>query len=121
MKASFANVARQILNAQPSAKDLGGFNCASNPDLAVEAVKAWLCLPKNTRWLMLFDNLDNPKIPGNTDTAAVDFLAFLPSAQQGFVAVTTRSSGELLESSIRTEWRSVFGTGRKDEMGKDEA
>ncbi|KAI6815018.1 hypothetical protein KC342_g16160 [Hortaea werneckii] len=38
------------------------------------------------------DNYDNPRIGGNTDSAAVDIRDFLPQAFQGSVIVTTRSS-----------------------------
>lgn len=115
LKASFANITQQILRDHPTAKGLvdleqeqpdsfedritDGFETSiglpgkkAKADRTVDTVKAWLSLPGNTRWLMLFDNLDNPKIPGNSDSAAVDIRKYLPSAQQGFVAITTRSS-----------------------------
>jgi hypothetical protein len=41
-------------------------------DEVIDAVKVWLSLPNNTRWLMIYDNYDNPKLAGNTDPAAVD-------------------------------------------------
>ena len=63
-----------------------------NLDELVEAVKTWLSLPKNTRWLLIYDNYDNPKVQGNTDPAAVDILKFLPQSYQGSVIITTRSS-----------------------------
>jgi hypothetical protein len=43
-----------------------------NFDEVIDAVKEWLSLPKNTRWLMIYNNYDNPKLAGNTDPAAVD-------------------------------------------------
>lgn len=93
MVASFTNVARQILRDHPTAKGLESVDSPTAKDgVAVDAVRSWLSLRGNTRWLMLFDNLDNPKIPGNPDPNAVDIRRFLPSAQQGFVALTTRSS-----------------------------
>jgi hypothetical protein len=42
--------------------------------------KRWLDHPKNARWLMVFDNYDNPKVPGNVDHTAVDIRQFLPEA-----------------------------------------
>jgi hypothetical protein len=41
---------------------------------------------------MVFDNYDNPKVPGNVDHAAVDIRQFLPEAYHGSILVTTRSS-----------------------------
>jgi hypothetical protein len=63
-----------------------------NLDEVIDAVKAWLSLPNNTRWLMIYDNYDNPKLPGNMDPAALDIRKFLPESYQGSVIITTRSS-----------------------------
>jgi len=61
-------------------------------DEVVVAVKWWLSLPKNTRWLLVYDNYDNPKLPGNADRTAVDIRRFLPEAHQGSIIITTRLS-----------------------------
>ena len=39
----------------------------------------------------MFDNYGNPKVPGYTDTSAVDIQQFLPEVYHGSVIVTTRS------------------------------
>jgi hypothetical protein len=41
---------------------------------------------------MIYDNYDNPKLPGNTDPAAVDIRKFLPESYQGSIIITTWSS-----------------------------
>ncbi|KAH6703052.1 kinesin light chain [Leptodontidium sp. MPI-SDFR-AT-0119] len=63
-----------------------------NLDEVVDTVKTWLSLPNNTRWLMIYDNYDNPKLPGKTDLAAVDIRMFIPESYQGSILITTRSS-----------------------------
>jgi hypothetical protein len=63
-----------------------------NLNEVIDAVKAWLSLPNNTRWLMIYDNYDNPKLANNMDPAAVDIRKFLPESYQGSVIITTRSS-----------------------------
>ena len=40
----------------------------------------------------MFDNYNNPKVPGNVNPGAVDIRKFLPEAHHGSVIVTTRSS-----------------------------
>ena len=40
---------------------------------------------------MIYDNYGNPKLPGNTDPAAVNIRKFLPESYQGSVIITTRS------------------------------
>jgi hypothetical protein len=61
-------------------------------DQVVNVIKAWLDSPQNTRWLMIYDNLDNPKTPGNLDRSAVDIRQFLPRSDQGSIIITARSS-----------------------------
>ena len=90
LKQSFAKVTKQILRDHPSASVLSNLDTNGNLDEVVEAVKAWLSLPKNTRWLLVYDNYDNPKIPGNNDAAAIDIRKFLPESYQGSIIITTR-------------------------------
>lgn len=103
LKQSFTRVARRILKEHPSAGRLSAVNEDSKLDEIVDAVKRWLDHPKNTRWLMLYDNYDNPKFRGNTDPTAVDLRRFLPEADHGSVIVTTRSSQVKLGHRIRVE------------------
>lgn len=93
VKQSFAKMARQILREHPTAAHLSSVDLSKNLDDVVDAVKSWLSLPNNTRWLAIYDNYDNPKLPGrNTDPTATDIRMFLPESYQGSVIVTTRSS-----------------------------
>ena len=92
VKQSYSRLAKRILQDCPSASQLGVFTDDKKQDEVVAAVKRWLEHAKNTRWLMAFDNYDNPKVPGNADPGAVDIRQFLPEAHHGSVIVTTRSS-----------------------------
>jgi hypothetical protein len=92
LEQSFANLARQILREHPSASRLSSVDIKENSDEVMDAVRAWLSLPNNTRWLMIYDNYDNPKLHGNTDPAALDIRKFLPESYQGSIIITTRSS-----------------------------
>jgi hypothetical protein len=91
LKLSFRDVAQQVLKYHPSTSLLAGADL-DDLDQVVYAVKAWLDLQKNTHWLMIYDNYDNPKIPGNLDRSAIDIRQFLPQSDQGSVIITTRSS-----------------------------
>ena len=61
-------------------------------DQVTSAAKAWLDFPRNTRWLMIYDNFDNPKTPGNPDGSAVNIRQFLPHSDHGSIIITTRLS-----------------------------
>ena len=101
LRQSFAKTAKQILREHPSASQLSSVDVKENFDEVVDAVKAWLSLPNNTRWLMIYDNYDNPKLAGNSDPAAVDIRKFLPDSYQGSVIITTRSSEVKIGHRIR--------------------
>jgi hypothetical protein len=92
LKQSFAKVAKRILREHPLASRLSGVDINGDLDEVVEAVKAWLDLPKNISWLVVYDNYDNPKIANNADHAAVDIRRYLPEAHQGSVIIATRLS-----------------------------
>ncbi|PQE29295.1 hypothetical protein CJF30_00004368 [Rutstroemia sp. NJR-2017a BBW] len=92
LKQSFAKVAKQISREHLLAFRLSNVDTKENLDDVVDAVKAWLSLPHNTRWLMIYDNYDNPKLPGNTDPTTVDIRKFLPESYHGSIIITTRSS-----------------------------
>jgi hypothetical protein len=91
LKQSFVKMARQILREYPSARWLSSVNM-ENLDEVIDAVKAWQGLPHNTRWLIIYDNYDNPKLASNTDPTAIDITKYLPEVYQGSVLITTRSS-----------------------------
>ena len=92
LRLSFRDIAQQVLKHHPTTKMLASVDLDKNLDQMVNAVKAWLEIPKNMRWLMIFDNYDNPKIPGNSDRSAVDVRQFLPTSDHGAIIITTRSS-----------------------------
>ena len=92
LKQTFIKVARQILRDYPTASFLSSIDTKANLDEVVDAVKAWLSLPNNTRWLLIYDNYDNPKVAGTKDLSAIDIRRFLPESYQGSIIITTRSS-----------------------------
>ncbi|KAH7010637.1 uncharacterized protein B0I36DRAFT_257436, partial [Microdochium trichocladiopsis] len=100
---SFTRIATQILEHNPDAGSMKGLNLQQDHTKIVQAVKAWLSLPGNTRWLIVYDNYDNPKLPGRRTDAAVDIHQFLPMAHQGSVVITTRLSQIDMGHHIRLE------------------
>ena len=92
LKLSFRDVAQQVLRHCPLTSVLSSVDQDKDLDLVVSAVKDWLDFPRNTRWLMIYDNFDNPKIPGNPDDLAFDIRQFLPRSNHGSIIITTRLS-----------------------------
>ena len=89
---SFATIAKRILQYHPYAPHLGSIDLAGSLDDVVNAVLAWLGDPDNRRWLVIYDNYDNPRVSGNDAPDAVDVQLFLPDAYQGSIIITTRST-----------------------------
>ena len=92
LKQSFVIAAKQILREHPSASRLTSVDMKGDLTEVIDAVKAWLSLPNNTRWLMIYDNYDNPRSARNGDPTVVDIRHFLPESHQGSIIITTRSS-----------------------------
>ncbi|KAI0868798.1 heterokaryon incompatibility protein-domain-containing protein [Hypoxylon argillaceum] len=97
---SFIKMVKQIMHQHADTSCLRGLDLQ---DIAkvIDAVKAWLSLPGNTRWLLMYDNYDDPKLGNGPDDAGVDIDLFLPEAYQGSVIITTRSSQVNIGHSIR--------------------
>ncbi|KAI9686745.1 MAG: hypothetical protein M1822_002804 [Bathelium mastoideum] len=95
LRLSFRDIAQQILEDQrdnPSTNRLANLDLDGDRDQVAAAVKAWLNLQNNTRWLMIYDNHDNPKLPHHVNSSAVDIRRFLPRADHGSIIITTGSA-----------------------------
>jgi hypothetical protein len=74
------------------AADIQSFNStAAGEDDAIKAFQNWLSLADNDSWLLIFDNYDDPKIPGLKTSTGYDLRAYFPSRNQGSILITTRS------------------------------
>ncbi|KAH6714009.1 hypothetical protein BKA61DRAFT_656555 [Leptodontidium sp. MPI-SDFR-AT-0119] len=108
----------------PSAIPVSNQETNQNLDEVVESVKAWLSLPNNTRWLMIYDNYDTPKLSSGMDPTAVDIKRFLPESYQGSIIITTRSSevkiGHIIHirklSDIRDSLEILLTVSRRQEL-----
>ncbi|KAI2623161.1 hypothetical protein GGR54DRAFT_629751 [Hypoxylon sp. NC1633] len=130
LQQSFMEAAQQIQRHHPSVTYVR--NAVQNRDLekGVEAVKQWLEEPANHKWIVVYDNYDNPKfgvtkapdmrsngdssrttlagqrnqtVPQDEDLTqgAFDIRPFLPGVYHGAVIMTTRSSDVKLGAYIR--------------------
>jgi len=103
LKLSFRDIAQQVLRDHPSTNVLSSIDQDKDLDQVVSGVKAWLDFPQNTKWLIIYDNFDNPKTSSNTDTSAVDIRQFLPQSDHGSIIITTRSSQVRLGERIHVQ------------------
>ncbi|KAF1974055.1 HET-domain-containing protein [Bimuria novae-zelandiae CBS 107.79] len=96
LRLSFRDIAQQILMHHPSAGVLCNVDLDGDLDGVVRAVKTWLNFKDNTRWLMIYDNYDNPRTANHADRSVVDVRRYLPESDQGSVIITTRSANVTL-------------------------
>jgi hypothetical protein len=99
----FNNIARQILRQHPSTATLASVDLEGSASRVAEAVISWLRLAGNTRWLLIFDNYDNPKVTGSTSPDVVDLSQYIPDCDHGYILVTTRSSRVDLGSRVHIQ------------------
>ena len=92
LKQSFAGIAQRLLIEHPYLTQLKTAVKVKKADEIVAAIKQWLSIRNNTRWILVFDNVDNPKLPGIEDPQAYDIRSYFPEVHQGSILITTRSS-----------------------------
>ncbi|KAF2732125.1 HET-domain-containing protein, partial [Polyplosphaeria fusca] len=92
LQLSFRDIAKRVLQSHPSTRVLSSVDLEGDLDRVVSAVKAWLDLQGNARWLLIFDNYDNPRISNKSDRSTIDIRQYLPESDQGLIIITTRSA-----------------------------
>ena len=111
LKQGFVIVAKRILREQPSVVYVANAVQSRDFDETVGAVKRWFDQPKNNRWLIIYDNYDNPALDRDTGgqptkhedlntadsdvdivTRGYDIRLFLPDTYHGAILITTRSA-----------------------------
>lgn len=58
----------------------------------LERVRQWLSEPENHDWLLIYDNYDDPKLPGIRSETGYDIRPFFPALSHGSILITTRST-----------------------------
>lgn len=90
-------------------------------------MRRWLSEPENDQWLLIFDNYDDPGLPGMDSSTGYDVRAYFPHRAQGSILITTRSPQLLfakqlplkkLEDLEQSLAILAYRSGRKVEGGK---
>ena len=90
LKQSFATNARRLPKTHFSQNALYGPQNEDTLNAITSEMKTWLSLSGNDQWLLIYDNVDNPKIPDNKRDKAYDVQAYFPEAHQGSIIITSR-------------------------------
>jgi hypothetical protein len=92
LRQSYAATAKRLHKHHPNSPLLRKAVASNDIGDTVEKVKEWFSTDGNHRWLLVFDNVDNPKLPGVEDPQAYDIESYFPETHQGSILITTRSS-----------------------------
>jgi N-terminal domain on NACHT_NTPase and P-loop NTPases/NB-ARC domain len=57
-----------------------------------DEIRRWLSEPGNDQWLLIFDNYDDPHLPGIRSPTGYDIRSFFPTCSQGSILITSRST-----------------------------
>ena len=90
LKQSFATNARRLPKEHLNQELLNGSQNEEALNAILREMKTWLGLRGNDKWLLIYDNVDNPKIPDNLSEHAYDIRSYFPDAHHGSILVTTR-------------------------------
>jgi hypothetical protein len=69
----------------------------------IEQVRRWLSEPGNDRWLLIFDNYDDPHLPGIRSSTGYDIRPFFPPRSQGRIIITSRSPRLTFGKQLRVQ------------------
>ena len=89
---SFTDIARRLVDEHQSLIVVRSAIEDRDIERIVRYIKEWLAQKANTKWLLVFDNVNRPKLPGVADPEAVDIRSYFPGSDAGSVLITTRSS-----------------------------
>ena len=84
---SIAQLSAVVFHEAPTA----AARSADDEKLKVESVRRWLSEPGNDQWLVIFDNYDDPRLPGMRSPTGYDIRKYFPQRAQGSILITTRS------------------------------
>ena len=64
---------------------------AHNEEQLVKKARQWLSQQGNDKWLIVYDNYDNPRLQGIDSATGYDIRAYFPDREQGSILIKTRS------------------------------
>jgi hypothetical protein len=92
LKQSFATIAKRLRSEHKTSAPLEKAMEADDVNQVVAGIRQWLSARGNHRWMLIFDNVDNPKTSANKDPQAFDIRRYFPEAHHGSIIITTRSA-----------------------------
>ncbi|KAH0541264.1 hypothetical protein FGG08_004269 [Glutinoglossum americanum] len=87
---SIAAIAKRLSHAQKPTTAVVDLKEPEDVERKAREVLSWLSLEGNSKWLLIFDNIDKDDALGIGDEEAYCIESFFPGADQGSIIITTR-------------------------------
>jgi len=87
LKVGLTKVAERVLE-----KDQHRMLGSEDENRAIKQVREWLSKPNNNRWLLIFDNYDDPQTSGEKNVNSFKIKNYFPYTSQGSILITTRGT-----------------------------
>ena len=87
LKAGLAALAIEVTEISVSSTPID----AHEEERLAQQARQWLSQQGNDRWLIVYDNYDDPRLPGIDSATGYDVRTYFPSRAQGSILITTRS------------------------------
>jgi hypothetical protein len=66
-------------------------NDSHEEDRIVQQMRQWFSRLDNDGWLVVYDNYDDPLVPGIASTTSYNIRDYFPYREHGSILITTRS------------------------------
>jgi hypothetical protein len=97
LKAELAALAAQVMENHISSSGTD----PQEEERMVQQARQWLSQPDNNKWLVIYDNYDDPRLPGINSSTAYDIRDFFPHRVHGSILITTRSPRLIYAKQLR--------------------
>jgi DNA polymerase III delta prime subunit len=99
LKAGLAGLMAQVVENHVSLS----VTDAQEGERMVQQARQWLSRPDNDQWLVVYDNYDDPRLPGIQSSTGYDVRDFFPHRAQGSILITTRSPRITFAKQLRLQ------------------
>jgi N-terminal domain on NACHT_NTPase and P-loop NTPases/NB-ARC domain len=76
---------------------------ADDEQLKGDKVRQWLSEAGNDQWLLIYDNYDDPSLPGVRSPTGYDIRPFFPARSQGSIIITSRCTRLTFSKQLRLQ------------------
>jgi AAA+ ATPase superfamily predicted ATPase len=86
LRQSFAATAKRLYKYHSGSEPLRKAVESNEIDDTVANIKEWFSTKGNHQWLLVFDNVDNPKLPGLEDPEAYNIESYFPETTKDLLS-----------------------------------